>query len=832
MPNENEEFEFRLRAEQEAKASQPTAAAPAKQSDAVARDRQAQKDFESAPISQAISKVGQWANAPAQQSKTPVKDVLGAAAIGSTIGGAALIAGGLVTGGATVPEGLMLIGGGGAAAGATEALGQMADAMHMKNWASEGVRMVAAPVASFGNSVIAGSAKLGMHLLGKVGVGGGIISSIAKNFIGEESESVTAKVAAAVNKARTESGGQKSMADAHKVVSAALDAEKQQAEAHAKSLVEAAEAEAKKIEARSPEVAQGIRDRARETAKQMTEQADAIYKEAQRKQALLMQKSNQIKTEQAGNLEKVGSRTIVEDGKPRAATVSDEGSIMQKSAVGTHSQLVGEMKKVDAVNRQAKLDVVKAKEAQGIFPEDTKAFKALYKRLADRIKTGAATHTSEVAQIDMVKNALNGNQIPVAWAKAGDEITNAAGQKIIAKGGEPTKFQRVASKEEAIDYLRRKAGDAANPNKEVEGFSALGVEANKKLYRELSEVQREYVGPEVWDKLQKDYHLAKKSIDKRFGSGAADKAIDINRATEELAADPASISKQVFSTKASVENMVKAAGPESVSKAASMKIARELEGLSSSEVKDYIKKNGDWIRAVPDKTLAARLNEYQTGLAKSESRTSRLENAASEFEKKGARTAQMRVKEAMGVSESSAREASEKTSALAAEAEAKRASGQQAAAKVTQDSQARANQILTSDTPAESVVKMINDNPVGRLKEISKLLANSPEGKKAFEQGVHAALMKHNSTTIKDLWVNKLGPALAETKMMSPAKMREIESQIADIERAYGRATPRANNAIKKFILQTVGAYGASLAVQGTSYAKKDAEQRAREAMQ
>jgi hypothetical protein len=227
--------------------------------------------------------------------------------------------------------------------------------------------------------------------------------------------------------------------------------------------------------------------------------------------------------------------------------------------------------------------------------------------------------------------------------------------------------------------------------------------------------------------------------------------------------------------------------------------------------------------------LQGRLSEYVNGLKKAETRTAKLEAAGKSVLAKGARESESISNEAKEIMGTTAKQSTEMVAARQAEAEKLIASANESGNAVTRDAAKRAKDILTSDTPAESIGKMIKDDPANRLKEVAGLFKNSPEGKKILAQGIHSSLMSQPPSSIKKLWFDKLGPAIADSGIMPVSQIRQIESQIADIESAYGKNTPKGGDAIKRLLIKTIAGYGGSVVGQATSGNTKSSQERLKE---
>ena len=199
-------------------------------------------------------------------------------------------------------------------------------------------------------------------------------------------------------------------------------------------------------------------------------------------------------------------------------TLSERGKPVQDAAMSAKAKILGARKEEYNVLKKPVNDTVAAKEAAGEYISDIPEAKALLKESRNAVnpsgiksKTATSLPTREEAAVHRkVIDALADRrvEVPESYVKS----PAAADAKIITVNtldpvtgtASPTYYRVFKTEYEAMDNLRRRFGDAFQ-GKDATGFEGVPEALIKDTYGKIGNIQRNYVGKDLYDPPQESY---------------------------------------------------------------------------------------------------------------------------------------------------------------------------------------------------------------------------------------------------------------------------------------------------------------------------------------
>jgi len=394
-------------------------------------------------------------------------------------------------------------------------------------------------------------------------------------------------------------------------------------------------------------------------------------------------------------------------------------------------------------------DVVSAKEAAGNFVQKLPEYESLLKDLREKLLIGKAAQKQKTAPVTE-KGVLQ------AYQNIYDAVTSRKVAIGINSDGNPV-YKTFPTSFQALDDVRRRLGDTAF-GKEVEGYSAIGTTIAEKYYKTISNIQSKFAG-EAHDKLQGDYEIASRLLDK-FKSKAGQKVTALDRFDPtRYKTDPASITNDFFKTKQSVSDLLELTGNDLsfVLKSASDHVARELKNKDATGIKNWIDKNSDWLKALPE--VDGKVSSY----------LKTLEAAEKTFKKTIEASRKLKTKEP-GVLRAG------ESLATASETEAE---------KITGNAAKRVKVILGDKFAAQRVKDLILSGSKSQWGEVIPILVKSPEGKKVLGEAVTQVMASRAETglrTAPEFFRDNVRPALESSNLVPKAQLDSIQSTLETIK--------------------------------------------------
>lgn len=200
--------------------------------------------------------------------------------------------------------------------------------------------------------------------------------------------------------------------------------------------------------------------------------------------------------------------------KDPITTLDERGQPVQDDIVKAKSDILDAREKAYNTLKQPVNAEVNAKEASGDYISDTPKSKTLLTKSTNAINpspTESPTATSlptpeEAAVHRKVIDAFADRRVEVPDSYIGSP--EAANANIVSVKdpvtGETKNYRVFKSTYEAVDNLRRRFGDAFH-GKDATGFEGVPESLIKDTYGKLSDIQKDYVGEDLYNPLQESY---------------------------------------------------------------------------------------------------------------------------------------------------------------------------------------------------------------------------------------------------------------------------------------------------------------------------------------
>jgi len=492
----------------------------------------------------------------------------------------------------------------------------------------------------------------------------------------------------------------------------------------------------------------------------MSTGAKDIVSDAEKRAAAIRQQGKAELTETERRAEKMrgaipkieesGKKVITEAESKRSnigneRESSDIGTTLRDKIYSLFSTGVEQRSAKYKAQEKIRDNAVAVKESSGTLVKELPEYKSLLSDLRDKLLIGKIAQQQTTAPVTE-KGVLQAYQ----------NIYDAVSSRKVAIGvnsdGNPV-YKTFPTAFHALDDVRRRLGDAAY-GKEVEGYSAIGVDIAKKYYRKISEIQSKFAG-EGHDVLQRDYEMASRLLDK-YKSKAGQKTTALDRFDPtRYKTDASAITNDFFKTKQGVADLIELTGNDRslVLQSASDHAARELRNKDASGIKKWIDSNSDWLKALPE--VDGKVNSYLKLMEKAETTAGKTGKASKIL---GAREPRV-LREGINVSGLAETEAG----------------------KITEEASKRVNVILGDKFPAQRVKELFLSGSKKQWDEVAPILARSPQGKKAIADAVQQVMASRAETglvTAPEFFRDNVRPALKSANLMSNARLDEIQSKL------------------------------------------------------
>jgi hypothetical protein len=462
---------------------------------------------------------------------------------------------------------------------------------------------------------------------------------------------------------------------------------------------------------------------------------------------------------------------------------SESGEELRSKVVGLEQEKL-QVRDAAYQSTVAKRDAeVAAKEASGQFIDSAKGMPELKLELDTALLRTAKGQAAAKGMAQVTDPGTHNS-----YQRMFEAVTNKRAQVGIDAEGNPI-YKTFKTSFGAIDQVRRQLGKVAF-GKEAEGYDALGQQLAKKWYDKLSKVQQEYAG-ESQSILQSDYHEAMdglKSINSRTGQKftATDK---IN--TEMYVKDAKELPSAFFKSKQSVKDLQELTGDSELVKSESEHhLARELQGKSAQQVRDYMSKpsNQDWISQIPG--LADRGAKYAERVQRIEAVAQGRTKQATALAKQAEQTRSGGVADAERVKSRGEALIKEDINARSTERTGARDTSTEFAKAKQKEIEAAAAKVVTDQYPAEQIDRLLSKGTPSEHATAVRYIAASPGGKAALVKNIRRTLGE-KSTSQRDMteesgmWLGKLRPMLVNANLVSKEELAKLDADVAKVSKAY-----------------------------------------------
>jgi hypothetical protein len=498
-------------------------------------------------------------------------------------------------------------------------------------------------------------------------------------------------------------------------------------------------------------------------------------------------------------------KKAVEGGQKALASVGnaqrsryDIGTALQNKVKATDDVQVKALKDAFDADQKARNKIVAEREAAGIFPENTEAYKNTLAFLNDKLVKGRqpaervkidVTEQGVKSAYERVRDAMLNKRVMMEGTEAEVAQQVAAVQQAggkVQKGtnpatGEPAYYRVYKTSFEALDPVRRKLGEAFD-GKPVEGFEGLLKDQAKDLYGRIRAIQVEYAGGKdgPQDMLLRNYSEGKDILNAlRIPAGR--KVIGADKLNPEyLTQDPSEIPAAFFRTKKGVQDLLQITkDPALVEGSASDYLARKLSGKNTKEITDFLKDNKEWIDLFPG--LSGRVKSAVSALERGESIGPKTGKLAESL-----RTEIKNLPIAAQQQAGKVRTEAEKEGTARAQAGFKRAAdiretGKKMAATVTPE-QVKIESILGKGDPTVEIEKLISSGETVKLRDAAPFIKGNPQLMDSFNRALDITLSRMNPKNVADDFERIIKPALLNTGLISTKKAAELSQRIRTVQ--------------------------------------------------
>lgn len=336
-------------------------------------------------------------------------------------------------------------------------------------------------------------------------------------------------------------------------------------------------------------------------------------------------------------------------------TATDIGQNARQLVVARQAALEAERGTPYAAARDAVYNRANEREAAGQYIEGTEAYKKLTDKLMAMTLTGqeglkqrvaSETEKGVVSAYRDVLDAIQNRRAVIGTSKNPAEQALAQnlerqGLRVIKKeqDGVITYIREFPTGFQALDTLRRRLGQSAKFGEEVSGYQALGANNAAKLYSEISDIQAEFVGKDLFRKMQSIYETGTERL-APFGAkaGSAYTRLDLSN-PERFAKDPSALVREMTKSSTAFDDFVALSNnaPEA-RRLASDWAAGELANKNAKQAEQWIAKNKDVLSNPNLADLRSRLTSYVSNLKTSEAAAERGRGGAKALQQRAAQT--------------------------------------------------------------------------------------------------------------------------------------------------------------------------------------------------
>lgn len=559
------------------------------------------------------------------------------------------------------------------------------------------------------------------------------------------------------------------------------------------------------------EIVAGLKSQAKEVASYSEKEASQILKKASDlKEQTVQQLSERYKswTENAVKLKNV----LRQQGTADALIVKNIASPIDDKPIGNVLRAVTEKSMKELAEKRSALytqsktavdNIISRNVAQGYKIENTPSYQSLLKELSDTLNLGG----------EGVEKALREGGASLTEPGLRNEVTGI----LSALRGIPTKTEEgveyLAPNFHALDDIRRRLGYVGHEKgAEAGGFQFISADNARRLYKKIGDIQDEYVGGELFKRMNTSYSKLTETLDK-YDSSLGQAVVEKNKFFSKLDLNdipPENLVREAFKSSNSVKEMKEllgGRGSQVLNPMADAYIAKQLQGKNSDEVVKWLGENKNWVDELP--LSRRKVDSFISELIRSEKVTGKVTKVLTEtYPEKLIPLAEKRAQKAMETVEKQSQEAlnalGEKTKGQTKEL---LAMTEEAGAKATLDIK-KLERLLENATPAAVVENLFTGKAsVRNVEQMSKWLSKTKQTPTLVE-AMKQSLATKSGDSLLVHWNMRLKPALRGSDLFTP-------TQIAEVDKLFKSREHMALG--KKMILSGLGGSLAATAGQLTT---------------
>lgn len=478
------------------------------------------------------------------------------------------------------------------------------------------------------------------------------------------------------------------------------------------------------------------------------------------------------------------------------AEMTDIGNALRQKILSVQGDAIRKRSDDFKTNQQEVVAEVSALEGAGKFVRDRPDFKMLLEELRQRGGVeNAVTKTPEMVAATP--------QLRSFYKQLYMMLSGTGAQQLVgdtASGALKLNFNQ-------IDEVRRLLGDSFT-KPVAEGYSSLQQNAERDLYKRLSEILGNYSDKKKT--LISTYKEESNGLD-IFKTAKGKKATATDSYNDNaFVTDPSQLPRAYFTSRTGVEDLIQLTGGDRalVEQQARAFVSRQLQqARTADQVRGFQNTYSELLGSFPE------LNRAVSQFADQLTQTTRVTGRIGELQK-SLRTEMKALPDTLTEAQ---RQAGKITKAGEAEAKAvlgaapglRTAAGQQA--REAQTAAGREARLLTSgQDPVVFFDKLVEEGFTPRFEAAARVIKSDPSLINDFVQGVQISLSRVDPAALPDKYARLVQPALLRAGLITDQQARQIANQVRLIGMTADPSalSIRTANLIKNAIAANAGVLG------------------------
>lgn len=540
-------------------------------------------------------------------------------------------------------------------------------------------------------------------------------------------------------------------------------------------------AEAAKLARTDPEASARLVEQGKARADKMRADATKLSNVLEKASDGKIATANRVLAQAQPELAKVG----------QSRELSDIGTSLRGAATSQEQAQVAARQEAYQATVAERDATVSAREASGESVDSTAGMQALKKDLETKLGTDSKGFVRTTDQgvrrgYQQVYDAINRREV----------ITG------VNPDGTPIK-QIFKTSFEALDHVRRRLGDVV-AGQDVEGYAAIGKQAARKMYGQISKIQEEFAGP-AQKTLQTEYADATRGLEE-FGSKTGKKLTAMDRLGLEHVTDPKELPKRIFSSRQSVRDargLIK--NDELLNKQASDYATRNLQGHDAKGVAKWARENEDWMREIPG--LSKKVKDYGNKLEQIERVNAKLQSRAKSLRGASEKVRQEGIAGAEAERQATIEEATRAAKGSEETQQRVLKQGRERAEEIRAERYGPAKglkSILEGGEAPENIRKLLLEGKPEQTRLAAQIMAGEKGGTQVLEQSVRQVMRNMSEGTLRQQWTERILPMLRDGKMIPPERLAALEVDVNRLLKAY--KGPDKLSLVQRHIAAALGA--------------------------